>query len=52
MDDVLNTVRHRRSVRALTMQIPDDNVIEQILEGARWAPSELNLKDSPQLAAG
>lgn len=41
-NDMVKTIRQRRSIRVFTAQIPDKEAIEEILEAARWAPSGLN----------
>lgn len=40
--DILDIIRDRRSIRKFQQKIPDDTVIETMLEAARWAPSGLN----------
>ncbi|MCX8116334.1 MAG: nitroreductase family protein [Desulfobacterota bacterium] len=44
MDDhpVLAAIRHRRSVRHFTQEPISDEVVDQILEAGRWAPSGKN----------
>ncbi len=40
--DILEIIRHRRSIRRYKSKIPSDSDIERVLEAARWAPSGLN----------
>lgn len=42
MDNMLDLIKQRRSIRQYKKQIPGDSEIEKILEAARWAPSGLN----------
>ena len=42
MDDFLELVRNRRSIRNLKPDPVPDEVIEKILEAARWAMSGAN----------
>ncbi len=39
---ILNTIVERRSVREFTTESVPDEVLDQILEAGRWAPSGLN----------
>ncbi|MFH1578307.1 MAG: nitroreductase family protein [Candidatus Omnitrophota bacterium] len=42
MSDILDIIKHRRSIRKYTKKLPKDTDIERLLEAARWAPSGLN----------
>ena len=42
--DFLETVKQRRSVRRYTSQVPDETLVNTILECARLAPSAVNLQ--------
>jgi len=42
MNDVLKSIRGRRSVRRFTDRAVPDALIERLLEAGRWAPSGLN----------
>jgi len=42
MDDILEVIRSRRSIRQYKKQLPGDDEIERVLEASRWAPSGLN----------
>ena len=42
--DTIEAIKSRRSVRAFTDENVSDEVITQILEAGRWAPSGLNNK--------
>ncbi|MEI6284897.1 MAG: nitroreductase family protein [Bacillota bacterium] len=44
MNEVLSAIMDRRSVRSYKSDKVERNVIEQILEAARWAPSGNNLQ--------
>jgi len=40
--DTIEAIKSRRSVRGFTDENVSDEIITQILEAARWAPSGLN----------
>lgn len=42
MNEVLNSIRERRSIRSFTDEPVSKEDIERILEAARWTPSGLN----------
>lgn len=42
--DVLDAVRGRRSVRAFKSQVVPAEVVEKLIEAARWAPSAGNIQ--------
>lgn len=42
MNDLLEIIQSRRSIRKFKKDIPEDSQIEKILEAGRWAPSGLN----------
>jgi nitroreductase len=44
MNEVLNTIKNRRTIRKFKPNPIDDEMIEVILEAGRWAPSFSNLQ--------
>lgn len=42
MEDFLEIIKNRRSVRRYKEALPKDDLIEKILQAASWAPSGLN----------
>jgi len=42
MNDVLNLLKSRRSIRKYKQQPIEEEKIEKCLEAARWAPSAMN----------
>jgi nitroreductase len=44
MNDVLNTIKHRRTIRKFKPDAIDEEKIQLILEAGRWAPSFSNLQ--------
>lgn len=42
MDDILDLIKSRRSIRKYLDRPVDDVLVEKILEAGRWAPSGLN----------
>jgi nitroreductase len=44
MNDVLNTIKHRRTIRKFKPDAMDEEKIQLILEAGRWAPSFSNLQ--------
>lgn len=42
MQDILQAIKGRRSIRTYTKDIPPDNLINAVIEAGRWAPSGLN----------
>ncbi len=44
MNDVLDTIKHRRSIRKFKPDAIDEEKIQLILEAGRWAPSFSNLQ--------
>ena len=44
MNEVLEALRDRRSVRAYTDEMPPRELIDQVVEAGTWAPSGMNLQ--------
>ncbi|MCK5660454.1 MAG: nitroreductase family protein, partial [Methanosarcinales archaeon] len=42
MEDILELIRSRRSVREFGAEEITDGMVDDLLEAARWAPSGLN----------
>jgi nitroreductase len=42
MEEILNHIKSRRSIREFLAETVEDSIIEDILEAGRWAPSGLN----------
>jgi nitroreductase len=42
MNDIIKSIKKRRSIRKYTAEKVPDEIIRQILEAGRWAPSGLN----------
>jgi len=44
MNEVLNTIRNRRTIRKFKPDPMDEEKLQMILEAGRWAPSFSNLQ--------
>ncbi|MGO8989701.1 MAG: nitroreductase family protein [bacterium] len=44
MNDVLNTIKNRRTIRKFSPNPVDEEMLQMILEAGRWAPSFSNLQ--------